>query len=200
MDNNIKDRHSIITLADWFRDSHTTEEKADIIEKIDASLNDYHTNGFNILSFNPNDITIDIDDDLRIGFLSYSEDSSDSYVADNIHSAGVLAFSIYMERDLFQHEDFLKLNFDEFAKFLPDGEAPYYRGVIQRNAPVYLNEFLNEKAKRELEKYKDEEIKNSDYNSYNGSNAAYMRSIVQPMIITVLGLVIILIALILRFV
>ena len=105
-----------------------------------------------------------------------------------------------MERDLFQHEDFLKLNFDEFAKFLPDGEAPYYRGVIQRNAPVYLNEFLNEKAKRELEKYKDEEIKNSDYNSYNGSNAAYMRSIVQPMIITVLGLVIILIALILRFV
>ena len=84
------------------------------------------------------------------------------------------------------------MNFDEFSKFVPEGQGPYYRGVIQRNAPVYLNEFLEEKAKRELEKFTKENTKSFD-------NAAYVRNVAQPMILIVIGFVIILMALILHF-
>ena len=65
-----------------------------------------------------------------------------------------------------------------------------------RNAPVYLNEFIEEKTKRELEKYKD--VTKSLENPYG--NAAYIRNLLQPMILVIVGFVIIVIALILHFV
>ena len=191
MDNN-REEHSVITLKDWLMDNHTTEEKSDIITKIDSSLKSYHDENYEIKSFDPKDIISEIDNDMMIKFLSYEKAIDENYVASNIHDAGVLAISIYMDHDLRDHEDFLKMNFDEFSKFVPEGQGPYYRGVIQRNAPVYLNEFLEEKAKRELEKFTKENTKSFD-------NAAYVRNVAQPMILIVIGFVIILMALILHF-
>ena len=46
--------------------------------------------------------------------------------------------------------DFVKENFDEFAQFIPSGDVPYYRGVIQRGASVYFCEFALEKRNRDL--------------------------------------------------
>lgn len=193
--------HNVITLERWLEEEHTTEEKEAIVLKIDSSLRVYHEYSCNIESFDPKDITTDLDedddDDNSVYFLVYSKDEDTSeYVAKNIHDAGILAFSIYMDRDLRGHEDFLKMNFDEFIKFIPEGQGPYYRGVIMRNAPVYLNEFIEEKAKRELEKYKD--VTKSLENPYG--NAAYIRNLLQPMILVIVGFVIIVIALILHFV
>ena len=129
MDNNMgfdKDKnfmnnheHNVITLERWLEEEHTTEEKEAIVLKIDSSLRVYHEYSCNIESFDPKDITTDLDedddDDNSVYFLVYSKDEDTSeYVAKNIHDAGILAFSIYMDRDLRGHEDFLKMNFDEF--------------------------------------------------------------------------------------
>ena len=46
--------------------------------------------------------------------------------------------------------EFLKENFDSFAQFLPSENVPYYRGVIQRGASVYLCEYDVERRNRDL--------------------------------------------------
>ena len=47
--------------------------------------------------------------------------------------------------------NFLRENFDQVAQFLPQGDVPYYRGVIQRGASVYFCEFALERRKHDLE-------------------------------------------------
>ena len=57
--------------------------------------------------------------------------------------------------------EFLKSNFDELAKFIPEGDIPYYRGVVQRGALVYFSEFAVERMNRDLVQL-DNEIKAAD--------------------------------------
>ena len=44
----------------------------------------------------------------------------------------------------------MRENFDAFCMYIPEGDSPYYRGVVQRNAAVYFCEFAVEKRNREL--------------------------------------------------
>ena len=44
----------------------------------------------------------------------------------------------------------LKDYFDDLSKFVPDGDVPYYRGIVQRGASVYFSEYASEKSYRDL--------------------------------------------------
>ena len=47
--------------------------------------------------------------------------------------------------------EILKENFDAYSQVIPEGDTPYYRGIILRGATVYLCEFVQEKNNRELQ-------------------------------------------------
>ena len=44
----------------------------------------------------------------------------------------------------------MKENFDSFVQFLPTGDVPYYRGIVQRGATVYFSDYALEKANRDF--------------------------------------------------
>ena len=105
----------------------------------------------------------------------------------------------------------MKENFDSFAQFLPDGDVPYYRGVIERGASVYLCEYDLEKRKRDLAALEkevggenvptdtshldkvdvNEGINSVIYRQINKTNdAAYINFLVYPAIIFTLSIII----------
>ena len=107
--------------------------------------------------------------------------------------------------------------------FLPEGDIPYYKGVVERRAAVYFSDYVAEKNKRALEGLETElnevggagkgvslvksnghslvgndttnkKINDSIYRDLNGiNNSAYISLVAIPFIIAVLGLLFMLI-------
>ena len=132
-------------------------------------------------------------------------------IKEDIFNSSLLQIGIYTNSLKYLKPEFLRENFDSFAQFIPSGDVPYYRGVVQRGAAVYLSEFAEEKANRDLmdlEKQLDEGgnstnktlVKASDkridvdsvnskindqiYKQINGMNeAAFVNSLLIPAIV-----------------
>ena len=72
------------------------------------------------------------------------------YIKEDIYNSSYIQIGIYTKCLYWLNQNYLKENFDSFAQFLPEGDVPYYRGVIERGASVYLCEYDLEKRKRDL--------------------------------------------------
>ena len=72
-------------------------------------------------------------------------------IKEDIFNSSLIQVGIYSKSLKYLNPEFLKENFDDFPQFIPQGDVPYYRGVIQRGASVYFCEFALEKRKRDLE-------------------------------------------------
>lgn len=158
----------------------TDLELRELFTYMDKALKYLHTHGYKVDSFSPEDIEILNNSKKYIKFNKFSKcDDSDIEFKNNLFDLCVLEIGSYSntldEMRSPSSRNFLKSNFDSFIVTLPNDDINYYRGVIERGAAVYYNDFLNEKNKRELQKIEAElsgsgEATNIDDIKYDDTN------------------------------
>lgn len=218
-----------ITLAEFISSGYDSEEIRTLFVNMDKAMKYLHEKGFCIDSFNPNRIELLNGALNRIKFTyldkipTGSPAVSKEYVRDDIWRSALLQIGIYAKCLNNLNPTFLKENFDRFEMFLPNGDAPYYKGVIERKAAVYFSDYVTEKSRRDLESLEaqlnendgaskgvslvksnghnllatdatNKKINDSIYSDLNGiNNAAYISFFIIPFIVAVLGLLFVLI-------
>lgn len=147
-----------ITLQEWLDKYHLPEELQTFFINMDIAMKYIHEQGYYIESFALDSIEILNDSIKQIRFDSLQEFPSDfikqkELVKNNIFLSAVLQIGVYANcLQYFRPEtmQFLKENFDQFSIFLPEEDVPYYKGVIERGASVYLSSYEGERKKRDL--------------------------------------------------
>ena len=167
----IKDS-SHITLRDWLINYYNSNDLELLFANLDSAMKYIHNKGYCIRSFNPRDVEILNNSLNQIRFNSLMimpEDfvSRKSVVREDINKLVFLQIGIYAQCLNSLNPVFLKKNFNDFVTFLPEDIVPYYRGVIERDASVYLVDYLKEKRKRDLEALEKEVSGSVDINNHN---------------------------------
>lgn len=219
-----------VTLAEWLAFGYSLEDLRTLFVNMDKAMKYIHGKGYCIDSFNPRKIEILNGALNQIRYEDLSEISGDNpavvkeYVRDDIGRSALLQIGIYANCLNNLNPTFLKENFERFEMFLPEGDVPYYKGVVERRAAVYFSDYVNEKSRRDLESLEAElnevggtgkgvslvksnghslmgtdttnkKINDSIYRDLNGiSNAAYISFFIIPFIVAVLGLLFVIIA------
>ncbi|MBQ6323822.1 MAG: hypothetical protein IJI22_03215 [Bacilli bacterium] len=216
MSNDLNKKINSVSLSDWLSEFHSEDELRELFLNMDKALKYIHEHGYCIEVFHPNYIQILNDRTDCIQFQKLVELSPDysvksDMIKQDIFNSAFIQIGIYTKTLKYLNVDFLRENFDSFAQFIPSSDVSYYRGVVQRGAAVYLSEFAEEKANRDLmdlEKQLDEGgnstnktlVKASDkridvdsvnskindqiYKQINGMNeAAFVNSLLIPAIV-----------------
>ena len=151
----LKNSASHVNMFEWFNEHYTDEEKREIFLNMDIALKYIHSHGYCIECFYPSKIEILNDQPDHIQFdclmkLSSDVSERDRLIREDLFNSSLIQIGIYTNTLKYLTPEFLKSNFDELAKFIPEGDIPYYRGVVQRGALVYFSEFAVEKMNRDL--------------------------------------------------
>ena len=143
-----------ISLSSWFGSYRDEEEMREIFLNMDRAMKYLHDRGYCVKSFDPRNIFIlnNSIDQIKMDVLPLPDDYSESrkYIKEDIYNSSFIQIGLYSKCLPYLQRDFLKSNFDKFCEFLPEGDVPYYRGVIDRGASVYFCEYAMEKANRDL--------------------------------------------------
>lgn len=142
-------------LLDWTNAHHNDEDMREVFLNMDIALKYIHDHGYCIEVFHPSKIEVLNDEPDHIQFDNLMELSQDpvtrkSMIREDIFRSSLVQIAIYTNTIRSLTPDFLREHFDDIARFLPEGDVPYYRGVVQRNALVYFNEYALEKMNRDL--------------------------------------------------
>lgn len=217
-----------VTLSEWVNSHHSEDEMRSIFLNMDRALKYIHEHGYCIDVFYPTEINVLNNDDNYVQFKKLVELSKDYEIAkemkrEDIFRSSFIQIGMYTNSLNYLNPEFLKENFDSFAQFIPQDDVPYYRGVVQRGATVYLYEFFLEKRKRELEdlgkqvgdvsaeitainepspaELTNTKINNQIYRQINGvDQAAFLNMALIPIAILVLLCIIMSIVLIINFI
>ena len=228
--NSFGNTSSNMKLSEWLQGYYVKNDLALLFANMDSAMKYVHSKGYCIYSFNPSDIEILNGSLEQIRFNVLMELPGDfseqkDIVRDNIWKSSFLQIAIYSKCLDCLKPDFLKENFDGFATFLPEDMVPYYRGIIVRNASVYLGDYLLEKRRRDLEAL-EKEISNTDsgnslknnapgnlldydsmnskvnsaiYKKLNGiSDTAFVSFLMMPILVIVLGVVLVAVVFLMR--
>lgn len=199
------------------RDSDLEEIKKFFLS-FDKKMKMYHEHNYVITSFRLQDIIVyeDFQDGQRaydVDFKHYEPKENTNITAkDNIFYSACLAVGVYNNCLSYINPNkpgFLKNNFYLFAENIPSDVASYYRGVIERDAEVYLTEFVatskqqeidRMKREMEVEAQKEAELqKNKDVpkpkssiqnDTWGTSDAAFSSVALFPIIFSILGILI----------
>lgn len=149
------------SLLDWVKNHRSEDEMRDVFLNMDIALKYIHDHGYCIEVFYPNHISILDEKPDHIQFDNLVELSMDPVerkrmIKEDIFHSSLIQIGLYTNTIKSLTPDFLRSNFDEIARFLPEGDVPYYRGVVQRGASVYFNEYAIEKMNRDLEQLNQE--------------------------------------------
>lgn len=214
-----------VTLSEWVNAHYSEDEMRSVFLNMDRALKYIHDHGYCIDVFYPTEINILNNDDKYIQFKKLVELSRDYEIAkemkkEDVYRSSVIQMGLYTNSLNYINPGLLKEQFDAFAQFIPQGDVPYYRGVIQRGASVYLCEYAEEKSKRDLEELekqlgnsekivdipKNSDITNKKANDYiyrqiNGiGDSAFLNVAIIPIIILILVAIIMCIVLITHFI
>lgn len=146
-----------VTLSEWVKLHPSMDEKQSVFLNMDRALKYIHEHGYCIEVFHPSEIHVLNNEDKYIQFRRLVELSKDPVISRNmikedIFNSAVVQIAIYSNITIdYINIDFIREQFDSFVLFLPQTDVPYYRGVIQRGASVYLCEFTVERRKRDLQ-------------------------------------------------
>lgn len=146
-----------VTLLEWLFMNHDFDEVRALFVNMDSAMKYLHEKGHFIDSFNPANIEILNNSINQIKFLKISSIpvtdvlAKKEYVRDDIFRSTMLQVGYYASCLKYMSPKFLKENFDKFEQFLPEGDIPYYRGIVERNACVYLCDYAQAKRQRDLE-------------------------------------------------
>ena len=181
MEKGNKSDNNNVNLFDWLSEHYTDEEKREVFLNMDIALKYIHNHGYCIEIFHPSRIKILNNNPNYVKFENLVELSSDSserseMIKTDIFNSSLIQIGIYTNTLKSLTPSFLKENFDEIARFLPEGDVPYYRGVVQRGATVYFSEFALEKMNRDL-KQLEQQINESEggkpHTNYNEDNKTF---------------------------
>lgn len=143
-----------VTLSSWLNSFRDAEEMREIFLNMDRAMKYLHDRGYCIRTFDPRNIQIlnNSINQIKFDIVSLPKDYTErkKYIKDDIYNSSFVQIGLYAKCLPYLKRDFLKSNFDRFSEFLPEGDVPYYRGVIDRGASVYFCEYAVEKANREL--------------------------------------------------
>ncbi len=144
-----------VTLEEWISMHPDSEDIRSTFLNLDRALKYIHDHGYCIEVFYPTDIDVLNDDDQYIQFNKLMELPTDpelrkQMIQEDIYHSSLIQVAIYASCLKYLNPEFLKENFDSFVQFIPAGDVPYYRGVIQRGASVYFCEYALEKRNRDL--------------------------------------------------
>ena len=145
-----------ISLAEWLSNHPSEEEIRTVFLNMDRALKYIHDHGYCIEVFYPTEIQILGNEIDHIQFKKLLELSKDidrrrQMIKEDIFNSSLVQIGIYSNSLKYLKPEFVKENFDSFQQFIPSGDVPYYRGVIQRGAAVYFWEFAIEKSNRDLQ-------------------------------------------------
>ena len=171
-----------ISLSDWIKNHHSDEELRDLFLNMDIALKYIHDHNYCVEVFYPTEIEVLDNKPDHIQFnrlleLSSNPSIKNSMIKEDIFNSSLIQVGIYTNTLKRLTPDFLRENFEQIAQFLPEGDVPYYRGVVQRGASVYFCEYALEKRNRDLANL-EKELGEGDGNSKqftktNGLNAGF---------------------------
>lgn len=149
------------SLLEWVGMHRSEESLKKVFLNMDIALKYIHDHGYCIEVFYPTQIEILNNDPSYIQFDHLIELSSDPInrkqnIKEDLFRSALVQIGIYTNTLKSLTPSFLREHFDELSRFIPEGDVPYYRGVVQRGASVYLSEYAAEKAKRDLEQLNKE--------------------------------------------
>ena len=154
----VSDKKEIVkcTLLEWVREHHSEEELREVFLNMDIALKYIHEHGYCIEIFHPNCIEVLNEQPDHIQFVNLMELSNDQtnrkeMIREDIFNSSLIQIGLYTNTFRSLTPEFLRSDFDEIAKFIPEGDVPYYRGVVQRGASVYFSEYALEKMNRDLD-------------------------------------------------
>ena len=144
------------TLFEYVSEHHNDEDMRDVFLNMDIAMKYIHEHNYCIEVFYPNRIEVLQEMPDHIQFDNLMELSKDllkrkNMIKEDIFNSAFLQIAFYTNTINSLTPEFLKENFDEIARFLPEGDVPYYRGVVQRGASVYFSEYALEKMNRDLQ-------------------------------------------------
>lgn len=164
-------RYESVSLDLWILEHPSEEEMRTVFLNMDMALKYIHEHGYCIEVFYPTEIEILNNELDHIQFKKLVELSKDpsirrNMIKEDIFNSALMQTALYFYSEglgLSIYEilnnlkpDILRDNFDEYSKVVPEGDIPYYRGVVMRGASVYLSEYALEKRNRELQELERE--------------------------------------------
>ena len=149
-----------ILLSDWIKLHPSEEDLKKLFLDIDVAVRFLHDNGYCVEVFHPSQIYIlgGKTDHIKFRIVPLPTDyeSNDRMIKEDIFNSALVQIGIYTNTLDKLTPEFLRNNFDEISQFLPEADVPYYRGVVQRGAKVYLSDFVAERSKRDLGALEDQ--------------------------------------------
>lgn len=144
------------TLLEWIREHRSEEEMREVFLNMDIALKYIHDHGYCIEVFYPTHIEILDDQPDHVQFVNLMELDHDpltrkNMIKEDIFNSSLIQIGLYTNTMKSLTPEFLRNSFDDISRFLPEGDVPYYRGVVQRGASVYFSEYALEKMNRDLE-------------------------------------------------
>ncbi len=155
-----------VTLFDWVNRHHSEESMREVFLNMDIAMKYIHDHGYCIQIFYPTNIEVLNNNPDYVLFDNLMELPNDQVerkkmIKEDIFNSSLIQIGIYTNTIRSLTPEFLKENFDEIARFIPEADVPYYRGVVLRGASVYFNEYALEKMQMDLEKL-EKQIAESD--------------------------------------
>lgn len=150
-----------VTLSEWISNHHSEDDLRKIFLNMDIALKYIHDHGYCIEVFYPTEIEIlgnEVDHVQFKKLLELSKDPSrrKEMIKEDIFNSSLIQIGIYSNSLRYLKPEFLRENFDSFIQFIPSGDVPYYRGIVQRGASVYFSEYAAEKRNRDLSELEKE--------------------------------------------
>ena len=144
-----------VTLSEWVSNHHSEDDLRRVFLNMDMALKYIHDHGYCIEMFYPSEIEILGNEVDHVQFKKLLELSKDpnrkrDMIKEDIFNSSLIQIGIYSNSLRYLKPDFLRENFDSFTQFIPSGDVPYYRGVVQRGASVYFCEYATEKRNKDL--------------------------------------------------
>ena len=162
-----------VSLYDWVKIHSSEDELAEVFLYMDVAVKYLHDHNYCVEVFYPTRIFVldNSPDHIKLSAVPLSDDYStrEQMIKEDIFNSTFIQIGIYTKALENLTPDFLKEHFDEISQFIPAAYVPYYRGVVQRGAKVYLSEFAAERGKRELESL-EEQLGTKDEEKIDTSN------------------------------
>lgn len=145
-----------VNLLEWVKFHYSEESMREVFLNMDIALKYIHDHGYCIEIFYPTKIEVLNDRPDYIQFDNLMELPKDpitrkNMIKEDLFNSSLIQIGLYTKTLKYLTPEFLKSNFDDLSRFIPEGDVPYYRGVVQRGASVYFNEYALEKMNRDLE-------------------------------------------------
>ena len=213
------DNYESIPLDLWIMNHPKEEDIRTVFINMDIALKYIHEHGYCIEVFYPSEIEILNNELDHIQFKKLIELSRDpaikqQMIKEDLFNSALMQIGLYFYSDglglsintiLYNLKpEILKENFDAYSQVIPEGDTPYYRGIILRGATVYLCEFVQEKNNRELQELEKQlapddqkkvpsnnKVNDNIYRQINGlRDAAFISVLTIPTVIIIVMIII----------